>query len=147
MLCDCLDKAINMLTLSLGSDCYLIINELAVYAFFEHARDETRVGNLNSWVGIGSVKMDASCNKIALPDTLWTRPCCMLYVENAENTDYNSNMHIAPVRYIADNVDLVLCAHYTKDFFSLILVETACKWFSRLGGVDAQSSTSSLSFI
>ena len=49
--------------------------------------------------------------------TGYTLDAAMLYVENAENTDYDSNMHIAPVRYIADNFDLVLCAHLKIDFF------------------------------
>ncbi len=31
----------------------------------------------------------------------------MLLVENAVNTDYDSNMHIASVKYIADNFYLV----------------------------------------
>ena len=41
----------------------------------------------------------------------------MLRVENADNTDYDPNVQIAPVWYIADNFDLVLCAHLKIDFF------------------------------
>ncbi len=43
----------------------------------------------------------------------------ILCVENVDNTDYDSNMHIAPVRYIANNFDLVLCTHFKKRFFSI----------------------------
>ena len=69
--------------------------------------------DLNSWIGIGT-SQDTSLD------------AAMLWVENADNTDYDSNMHIAPIRYITDNFDLCLCAHFKKDFFSRVLVQTAC---------------------
>ena len=37
--------------------------------------------------------------------------------ENTDNAHYDSNMHIAPIRYVADHVGLVLCAHLKIFFF------------------------------
>ncbi len=48
----------------------------------------------------------------------------MFCVEKADNTDYDSNMHISPIRYVADNVGLVICAHFKIYFFHE--VQTAC---------------------